>query len=78
MDSMDFLTLLCISAIKLYAYVFMVACMEWTSNGKFPAPNYMSYDDVWKVGLQLHQFLTLALDGGGWSASCPGHLTPVE
>jgi hypothetical protein len=28
--SMDFLTLLCISAIKLYAYVFVVACMEWT------------------------------------------------
>jgi len=22
--------------------------------------------------------LTLALDGGEWSASCPGHLTPKE
>ena len=46
--------------------------------GKFPALNYMSYDGMWKVELQLHQFLTSALDGGGWSASCPGHLTPVE
>ena len=45
--------------------------------GKFPAPNYISCD-VWKVGLQLHQFLTSALDGDGWSASRPGHLTPVE
>ena len=26
----------------------------------------------------LHAFLTLALAGGEWSASCPGHFTPRE
>jgi len=26
--------------------------------------------------VQLHAFLTLALDGGKWLASCPGRLTP--
>jgi hypothetical protein len=28
--------------------------------------------------VQLHAFLTLAVDGGKWSASCPGCSTPVE
>ena len=27
-------------------------------------------------GLQLHSFLTSALDEGGWLTSHPGHLTP--
>jgi hypothetical protein len=27
----------------------------------------------WGVKVQLHTFLTWALDGGEWSASCPGH-----
>jgi len=27
---------------------------------------------------ELHAFLTLALDGGEWSASLPGSLTPGE
>jgi len=27
-----------------------------------------------KAEVQLHAFLTLALDGGEWSASCPCHL----
>jgi len=26
-------------------------------------------------GVELHSFLTLSLDGGEWSALCPGHLT---
>jgi hypothetical protein len=26
--------------------------------------------------VQLHPFLTSALDGGEWSASCPGRSTP--
>jgi hypothetical protein len=30
----------------------------------------------WEVEVQLHAFLTLALDGGEWSASCPGCFTP--
>jgi len=28
------------------------------------------------VDIQLHTFLTLALDGGEWSASHPSHFTP--
>ena len=27
-------------------------------------------------GIELHLFLTSALDGGGWLTSHPGHLTP--
>jgi len=30
------------------------------------------------VKVELHAFLTLALDGGQWSASCPGLFTPWE
>jgi hypothetical protein len=30
------------------------------------------------VDVQLHAFLTLALDGNGWSPSCPGPFTPVQ
>jgi hypothetical protein len=30
------------------------------------------------VKVELHIFLTLALDGGEWSASCPSHFTPRE
>jgi hypothetical protein len=30
------------------------------------------------VDVQLHIFLTLALAGGEWSASCPGRITPGE
>jgi len=29
------------------------------------------------VEVEHHAFLTSALDGGGWSALCPGLLTPV-
>jgi len=29
-------------------------------------------------GVQLHTFLTLVLDGGEWSASCPGLYTSGE
>jgi hypothetical protein len=32
----------------------------------------------WGVELYLHTSLTLALDGGEWSASCPGHFTLKE
>jgi len=28
--------------------------------------------------VQLQTVLTLALDGGEWSASCPDHLNPME
>jgi hypothetical protein len=31
-----------------------------------------------EVEVQLHIFLTLALDGSKWSDSCSGHLTPCE
>jgi hypothetical protein len=31
-----------------------------------------------RVEVQLHAFLTSALDGGEWSASRPGHFTPKE
>jgi hypothetical protein len=27
----------------------------------------------WGVEVELHTFLTFALDGGKWSAMCPGH-----
>jgi len=30
------------------------------------------------VGVLLYPFLTSALDGGEWSYSCPGHITPGE
>jgi hypothetical protein len=30
------------------------------------------------VEIQLHTFLTLALDGGEWSASHPSHFTPEK
>jgi hypothetical protein len=30
------------------------------------------------VEIQLHAFLTLALDGSVWSVSCPGYFTPRE
>jgi hypothetical protein len=32
----------------------------------------------WGVEVQLHAFLTSALDGGEWSASRPGRFTPRE
>jgi hypothetical protein len=32
----------------------------------------------WGVEAQFHAFLTSALDGGEWSVSCPGRLTPRE
>jgi hypothetical protein len=32
----------------------------------------------WGVEVQLHAFLTPALDGGEWSASRPGRFTPRE
>jgi hypothetical protein len=32
----------------------------------------------WGVEVYLHAFLTSALDGGEWSASCPGRFTPRE
>jgi len=34
------------------------------------------HEDVWGVEVQFHAFLTLALDGGEWSASHPGHSNP--
>jgi hypothetical protein len=30
------------------------------------------------VGVYIRIFLTSALAGGEWSASCPGHFTPEE
>jgi hypothetical protein len=30
------------------------------------------------VGVQLHAFLTSALDGGEWSATRPGRFTPKD
>jgi len=32
----------------------------------------------WGVEVYLHALLTSALDGGEWSASCPGHFIPRE
>jgi hypothetical protein len=32
----------------------------------------------WGVEVQLHSFLTSALDGGEWSASRPGRFKPKE
>jgi len=32
----------------------------------------------WGAKVQLHTILTLALDGGGWSASCLTALLPGE
>jgi hypothetical protein len=32
----------------------------------------------WGSGGVVPQFLTSVLDGGEWSASCPGHFTPRE
>jgi hypothetical protein len=32
----------------------------------------------WGVEVQLHEFLTAALDGGEWSASRPSRFTPME
>jgi hypothetical protein len=31
-----------------------------------------------EMEVQIHEFLTLALDGGEWLASCPCHFTPRE
>jgi len=31
-----------------------------------------------EVKVLLHAFLTLAVVGGEWLASCPGHFTPKE
>jgi len=31
-----------------------------------------------EVEVELHAFLTLALDAGKWSASCSAHFTPRE
>jgi len=32
----------------------------------------------WGVEIQLHAFLTMALGGGEWLASCPSYFTPRE
>jgi hypothetical protein len=32
----------------------------------------------WVVNVQIHVFLTSALVGGEWSASCPGRCIPGE
>jgi hypothetical protein len=37
-----------------------------------------SHEDVWGVEVQLHAFLTSALDGGECSTSCLGRFTPRE
>jgi hypothetical protein len=33
-------------------------------------------ENIWGSGDTASQFLTSALDGGGWSTSHPGHFTP--
>jgi hypothetical protein len=37
-----------------------------------------SMKTYWGVEVYLHALLTSALDGGEWSASCPGRFTPRE
>jgi hypothetical protein len=39
--------------------------------GKSKAVPFYSMKACGRLELQLHSFLALALDGGGWSASCP-------
>jgi len=36
------------------------------------------HEDIWRVDIQLHAFLTLALDGGKRAPLCSGHSTPRE
>jgi len=35
----------------------------------------ISLRHIGRVEAYLHAFLTLALDGGEWMVSCPGHFT---
>jgi len=37
----------------------------------------MCHEGIWKVEIWLHTFLTTALNGGEWSALCPGHILPL-
>jgi hypothetical protein len=45
-----------------------------------PVLDYLStnHEDVWGSGGIAPPFLTSALDGDVWSASCPGRFTPSE
>ena len=36
------------------------------------------YEDVWRMPIELHLFLTSTLYGTQWSSSRPGHFTPGE
>jgi hypothetical protein len=38
----------------------------------------LRHEDIWGSGGIVPPFLTLALDGGEWSASCPGRFIPGE
>ena len=35
------------------------------------------HEGIQKVEVRLHTFLTTALNGGEWSALCPGHFLPL-
>jgi len=48
----------------------------WRIKVKKVVPEILTEHHAVKV--QLHTFLTSALDGGEWSASCPGRFTPKE
>jgi hypothetical protein len=36
------------------------------------------HKNIWETGVQIHSFLTLALDGGEWSAACYIYFTLKE
>jgi len=36
------------------------------------------HENIWGVDVQLHTFTISVLDGGEWSASCPGQFTPRD
>jgi hypothetical protein len=59
---------------------FHVEGKKVKKKGKFvPVLNYAPrHEDVWGSGDIAPPFLTLALDGGEWSASCPSRFTPGE
>jgi hypothetical protein len=52
---------------------------SWTQAAEFSFLVLVIHlDYVWWSGGIAPSFLTWALDGGKWSASCPGHFTHME
>jgi hypothetical protein len=57
-------------------YAFILWCTVKSTGTTLPLPEHHDMKMYWGAQVQLHIFLTSALDGGEWSASRAGRFTP--